>query len=111
MSQPRSPLVITRTHDNRTPYAGAKSGGGRGTAISRRKSVHRPAKTGSTKDIHVDREVLGDFSRMRFDEPAPTMDIGQVEYHFLTTAGFVCDALRSGNPGQLDDGRARLSNR
>jgi hypothetical protein len=44
-------LVITRTHDNRTPYAGAISGGGRGTAISRRKSVHRPAKTASI-DIH-----------------------------------------------------------
>src|ERR1700730_7212882 len=36
-----SPLVFTRTHDNRTPYAGAGSGGGRSSAISRRMSANK----------------------------------------------------------------------
>ena len=33
-----SPLVFARTHDNRMPYAGAGSGGGRSSAINRRMS-------------------------------------------------------------------------
>jgi hypothetical protein len=36
-----SPLVFTRTHDNRMPYAGAGSGGGRSSAISRRMSANK----------------------------------------------------------------------
>src|ERR1700732_3236818 len=36
-----SPLVFTRTHDNRTPYDGAGSGGGRSSAISRRMSANK----------------------------------------------------------------------
>jgi hypothetical protein len=37
-----SPLVFARTHDNRTPYAGAGSGGGaRSSTISRRMSANK----------------------------------------------------------------------
>src|ERR1700704_4528120 len=36
-----SPVSLSRTHDNRTPYAVADAGGGRSSAINRRMSAKR----------------------------------------------------------------------